>query len=125
MPQQRAAGCSGVARLGNGQLGSLLHDMDSCRWCLDSTTTATGRHTEPPRQPVEEAVEVVPCFRHSSGAPAEDNIGFSLYFKLMWKWSGSLTSLVLPATSETTQSFEIHYIFRRRTGLLAVIIYSI
>ena len=31
-----------------------------------------------------------------------------------------------PETSENpTQSFEIHYIFRRRTQLLAVIIYSI
>ena len=46
---------------------------------------------------------------------AGDNPGFSLYFRLMWK----------NQTSEDPTQFEILYIFRRPTQLLAFIIYSI
>ena len=91
----RAAGCSGSAPLGKQQLGRLMpRKPPPCRG-LAAVVPRLDHHRRRPTpldhhrwQPPSQAAKVVPSrwCRHSSGVPAGDNPGFSLYFRLMWKW---------------------------------------
>ena len=64
--------------------------------------------------------------RHGSGAPAATSVGKNPFLVHVEVQSVLQIDVEEPEMSENpNQSFEIHYIFRRRTQLLAVIIYSI